>query len=166
MKCALPGCEVEFEPRKGGRPQRFCCSEHESGGAKKRYWKKNRERISLERKLNRAPKPERLCARPGCGKEFVPVNRGDQIYCSEFCRTKIYRGTVRYKARAAAAQKRRNLRPARQEWVRVWRRRGMTDAVFLAIREAQDGCCAICQVPTDVLIPDHDHATGRERALL
>lgn len=42
----------------------------------------------------------------------------------------------------------------------------MTDAQFLALREAQDGRCVICQRAVEILVPDHDHATGKERALL
>jgi Recombination endonuclease VII len=162
----MAGCDVEFEARKGGRPQRYCSPEHQSGGAKRRYWVKNRERISEERRLNRPAQAEKLCVRPGCGKMFVPVNRGDQSYCSEYCRTKVYHSTAKYRARAAAAQKRRSLRPERQAYIRTWRRRGMTDEVFLAKREAQDGRCAICRESAAVLVPDHDHATLAERGLL
>jgi len=42
----------------------------------------------------------------------------------------------------------------------------MDDATFLALREAQDGRCAICQESVPILVPDHDHKTGKERALL
>src|SRR5262249_28869111 len=158
--CAFPGCEVEFTPRKGGRPQRYCSPEHQSGGAKRRYWDRNRERISAERREARIPHPERICAREGCDVAFAPVNRGDQKYCSEKCRDKVRRSTPEYKARAATAQRRREQRPERQQYIRAWRRRGLSDDEFFAMREAQQGRCAICGEQPDNLVLDHCHKSG------
>lgn len=46
-------------------------------------------------------------------------------------------------------------------------RYGLTPEQYAAMREAQGNACALCNVvPVEVLRVDHDHVTGKVRALL
>ena len=43
---------------------------------------------------------------------------------------------------------------------------GITVETFDKMVEEQHGCCAACEKPTEQLVVDHDHATGKVRGLL
>lgn len=43
---------------------------------------------------------------------------------------------------------------------------GITNEIFHSLKDAQNGCCAICQTPSEKLCVDHDHETGMVRSLL
>ena len=43
---------------------------------------------------------------------------------------------------------------------------GMTKEQYFAMRDAQNGKCAICETPTEHLVVDHCHASGVVRGLL
>lgn len=43
---------------------------------------------------------------------------------------------------------------------------GISVETFDSMVEKQHGCCASCNKPTDALVVDHDHSTGKVRALL
>ncbi len=53
----------------------------------------------------------------------------------------------------------------RKEW-ELSHRYGMSTAEFDVRAKSQDGRCAICSKVVDRLVVDHDHSTGKVRALL
>lgn len=50
--------------------------------------------------------------------------------------------------------------------VNLKRRYGLTAMAWGRMAAAQDGRCGVCAQAPDELVVDHDHATGRVRALL
>jgi hypothetical protein len=75
---------------------------------------------------------------------------------------KVRAGSLRYYYRNREEMKAYAVRYKRQ------RKYGLTDAEYQALRDAQDGCCAICRrelVPGQTAI-DHNHATAAVRGLL
>lgn len=89
---------------------------------------------------------------------------------SEQSRQKAARASTASKARSAAwyrANKRRFLADSKER--RLMAQYGITVAMRDAMIDSQGGVCAICQhTPTgkDVFHIDHDHTTGKLRALL
>jgi hypothetical protein len=64
-------------------------------------WKKN--------PVDARPIEKRVCARPGCGREFVPAKGGRlQKYCCRRCGDKQRRKTERYKEQERKRQRRRS----------------------------------------------------------
>lgn len=43
---------------------------------------------------------------------------------------------------------------------------GISEADYLRMREQQNGLCAVCEKPSDLLVVDHCHDTGAVRGLL
>lgn len=116
----------------------------------------------------------RVCT--GCGAEFQPV-RGKQLACSAEC----YRKSPARRAAQDRANDRRRNDPDVSARIREYNRAkelriryGMTVAEYEAQLAAQEGVCMICGQPPNPsgvraasrLHIDHDHATGRNRALI
>lgn len=83
--------------------------------------------------------------------------------CREYGATNKARRNARLRAwrkanpdAAAAVDRRRRLRA----------KYGITEAEVAAMREAQGGRCAICEVETERLVVDHCHTNGHVRGLL
>jgi hypothetical protein len=57
-------------------------------------------------------------------------------------------------------------RRERARWRAIERKYGLTRHAYELLYVAQKGCCAICDIRTDRLKVDHDHATGGVRGLL
>lgn len=110
------------------------------------------------RAASRQRKGARSCAR--CGSDMDPSLRADAAFCSEQCR--FYAGRDRKgRTHSAEAARRQNLR----------RLYGLTLEEYDVMVMAQGGTCAICDMehvdlPRKRLVVDHDHVTGRTRALL
>lgn len=123
----------------------------------------------------------RTCA--VCGVSYQPY-RDYQLACSRNCRVKLpqnaavaraYHADPANKERKNAAR-RVDVNPARRDVNRKWalRKYGLTVEQYDAMFTAQNGQCAICYSEADPngkraasrLHVDHDHISGRVRALL
>lgn len=124
----------------------------------------------------------RIC--PICGETFTPY-RDYQRACSRRCREKLpdYRDRARqYTSRPEVRERKNSVRrvdanPDRREVNRrglLWRKYGITPDQYDEMFAAQNGVCALCAQPADPngvraasrLHVDHDHETGKVRALL
>lgn len=56
----------------------------------------------------------------------------------------------------------------RAKWARIERKYGLTQEAYRALYEAQRGLCGLCSepLPFDQIEVDHDHESGRVRAML
>lgn len=79
-------------------------------------------------------------------------------------------GNRRSDCKPCGAERSRQWNRANSEYAKArarLRRYGLTPAEYEAMVDAQDGRCAIChRKPTATLHVDHNHTTGRVRALL
>jgi len=55
---------------------------------------------------------------------------------------------------------------ARDRRARLKAKYGLSEVELNAMRKEQGGCCAICKKRSSKLLVDHDHVTGKVRALL
>lgn len=134
-------CSAQFEPRKSGKPQRFCSKEC------KQAWHIPKS-ITPSREPNRSGGREFECA--FCGKKSRTRLRGGgrrQLFCSQQC--------------AAMDYNRRNPKA----FLSVY---GMTPEDYEKQLASQGGACAICGRPPQSrsLDVDHCHATNFVRGLL
>ena len=53
-----------------------------------------------------------------------------------------------------------------RDWTKIKSRYGLTQEQFLALMQSQDYACAICKQHSYTLSVDHNHTTGKVRALL
>ena len=121
-KCALPGCEVEFEARGGGKTaQRYCCRSHKDRG--------NNGGTAF--KLS-----SRKCALLGCEREFEPRVRSQKFCCEQHRQRarqrygtpgymewyKRYIERPEYKEREKIRSKKRWQDPGSKEKQRAWRK--------------------------------------------
>jgi len=138
---ACAGCGAEFQAhRRATRRQKFC-----GAACQKQTWQ--REKAS----------PTRVGTTGCCAvcQESFGVRHVAQRYCSIPC-----------KAAAARAK-------VPQRWRHASSRYGVTPADFDRMLSEQGGCCDICRVDLhgvgldrDAPQVDHDHSTGRVRAIL
>lgn len=56
--------------------------------------------------------------------------------------------------------------PNRAKVYKIKSRYGVSEQQFLALKSAQEGCCAICHTIAEKLVIDHCHASGKVRGLL
>jgi Autographiviridae endonuclease VII len=76
-------------------------------------------------------------------------------------------GRKRYLANREQVLARQNTRYSREaQRERRLKASGWTTPEFIAAEREQLGCCAICGVRPERLVPDHNHATGTRRGLL
>ena len=118
---------------------------------------------------------------PTCGVNFTPV-RDNQIACSPKCyrQTDAWKEAQRRYDRSPERRARKNELRRGSERVRVYNRKiqlaryGLTVEQHDEMLAAQNGLCAICGKPPNPngvraasrLHADHDHVTGKVRALL
>jgi Recombination endonuclease VII len=91
----------------------------------------------------------KVCGNTLCGQSFVMV-RSDQLYCSTGCRSKSH--TVRFHRRDSLKKS-----------------YGITPEQYDDLNQEQGGVCRICKKTCSTgqnLSVDHDHLTGKVRALL
>lgn len=130
---------------------------------------------------NRSNLPPRACVT--CGGMFAPY-RDTHVACSRACRARqphIRDTTEKYFAREEVRERKNTVRrvannPERREinLRRNLAQYGLTPDMYRAMLAAQGGLCAICgEAPppdgikaSSRLHVDHDHATGKVRALL
>jgi hypothetical protein len=92
-----------------------------------------------------------------CGEDFNPYHPR-QKYCSEECQRVNARRLVR------ESYRRRDYRTVRQYALRY--HYGLSLEQYNDMYMSQDGCCAICRKPEELLHVDHCHSTGIVRGLL
>ncbi len=54
----------------------------------------------------------------------------------------------------------------KRDWYKIKSRYGLSQEEFLALLQAQDYACAVCQESSYGLVVDHNHDTGEVRGLL
>lgn len=143
--CGLPKDTSEFSLRSDGRPSAWC-KECGSKAGSERYWsdpeaarRKNRASYQKHRRAILLREKERLAKDPEKFREAVRQRR--------LLRPDVVKKYVLNKKYGLSLE----------DWDRMF--------------DEQDGCCAICKKKTakygkDGLYVDHDHTTGKVRALL
>ena len=103
-----------------------------------------------------------------CKARFVPWQ-----YSQHFCSTKCQQAEYHHRKRDERNAKSRKWHHANSDkakqsrWRNHLRRYGITPDDFNQMVDEQDGRCAIClRIPSHRLRVDHDHASGKVRALL
>jgi len=97
--------------------------------------------------------------------------RGYQSQCKK-CRAEIQREDCQKNRKRINATKKRYYRTHKKQFAGYSRKRwlkkyyNMTLEQYDILVKTQNGCCAICGIPDKKLDVDHDHKTGKVRALL
>jgi hypothetical protein len=154
-----------------------------------REWEKvNSERLAVSREAKLAivvdPNTTKTCRNCHLAKPLLAFHRhrgtvdGRATYCKDCALA--YDRTVRKKSKLRAhkewlkiPENRENVR----KYLRVYHRKyhlagyGLTPQMYENMFDAQDGRCALCQTHAvdcmrGILVIDHDHETGKVRALL